>query len=153
MFSWVTAPPLLCRTCECNKKISTKHKQIFMHTPCLELHNTELTMNKVIHSAVECRRMWGPLSQPGVVLNFLNSSQFTFLYVIKPVCILNFLNSSQFTFLSVTKPVCILNFLNSSQFTFLSVIKPVCMKVVQRVTSVHVEGGAPTRDTSSSRIT
>ena len=28
--------------------------------------------------------VWGPASQPGVILNFLDSSRFTFLFAMKP---------------------------------------------------------------------
>ena len=43
--------------------------------------------NHVLYSTAGCQRTWGSPSQPGIVLNFLNSSWFTFLNAIKPVCV------------------------------------------------------------------
>ena len=49
---------------------------------------------QLVYSTVGCQRAWGPPLQPGIVFNFLYSSQFTFLSAIKPVlCNMRLLHS------------------------------------------------------------
>ena len=67
------------------------------------------------YSTVGCRRTWGPASPPGIVLNSLDSSRFTFLSAIKAARF-NAVQSARFARISHTiiQTILIFNFLACS---------------------------------------